>query len=54
MSCLLGQVEESVPNVNVEGIYKASPASNLKESIPVSWSKIGQFLYLKFHPEFLP
>ena len=36
MSHLFGQVEEFVPRVKQDGMYKASPASNLNESMPVS------------------
>ena len=49
MSYLFGQVEEFVPRVKEEGMYRASPASNLKESIPVSCRKRDQVSVLNHH-----
>ena len=46
--CLFGHVEEFVPRVNEEGMYNASPASNLNESIPVSCRKEDRLLSFFF------
>ena len=41
-------MEEFVPRVNEEGMYKASPASNLNESIPVSCRKETKLLSFSY------